>query len=141
MIRSHATLRARIFTLTRIHSFTSAGAGAKDLGINEGTLGNWVNADKRRRSEGDGALSEDGQSPAGAPDCQARTGPPAERAAALRCRQASSQHPAGNRRYRADCQGELFLCRHCAMRLRPVLAAQGWSTWLIGKPVFATSAR
>src|SRR5262249_9131915 len=31
---------------------------AADLGINEGTLGNWVNADKRRRGEGDGALSE-----------------------------------------------------------------------------------
>jgi hypothetical protein len=61
--------------------------------------------------------------------------------AALRCRQASRQHPAGNHRYRADWQGELFLCRHCAMRLRPVLAAQGWSTWLIGEPVFATSTR
>src|SRR5207342_1633197 len=32
---------------------------ARDLGINEGTLGNWVNADKRRRGEADGALSED----------------------------------------------------------------------------------
>src|SRR5690242_20963070 len=32
---------------------------AKDLGINEGTLGNWVNADKRRRGEADGALGED----------------------------------------------------------------------------------
>jgi len=32
---------------------------ARDLGINEGTLGNWVNADKRRRGEGDGALGED----------------------------------------------------------------------------------
>jgi transposase len=32
---------------------------AKDLGIHEGTLGNWVNADKRRRGEADGALSED----------------------------------------------------------------------------------
>jgi transposase len=31
---------------------------ARDLGVNEGTLGNWVNADKRRRG-GDGALSED----------------------------------------------------------------------------------
>src|SRR5262249_38860139 len=31
---------------------------ARDRGINEGTLGNWVNADKRRRGEGDGALSE-----------------------------------------------------------------------------------
>jgi len=32
---------------------------ARDLGINEGTLGNWVNADKRRRGGSDGALSED----------------------------------------------------------------------------------
>ena len=32
---------------------------AKDLGINEGTPGNWVNADKRRRSDGNGALTED----------------------------------------------------------------------------------
>ena len=31
---------------------------ARDLGINEGTLGNWVNADKRRRGDGSGALSE-----------------------------------------------------------------------------------
>src|SRR5689334_20828890 len=31
---------------------------ARDLLINEGTLGNWVNADKRRRGEGNGALSE-----------------------------------------------------------------------------------
>ena len=31
---------------------------ARDLGINEGTLGNWVNADKRRRGS-DGVLSED----------------------------------------------------------------------------------
>jgi transposase len=32
---------------------------ARDLVINEGTLGNWVNADNRRRGEGDGVLSED----------------------------------------------------------------------------------
>ena len=32
---------------------------ARDLGINEGTLGNWVNADRRRRDGGDGQLSED----------------------------------------------------------------------------------
>jgi len=32
---------------------------ARDLGINEETLGNWVNADKRRRGDGTGALDED----------------------------------------------------------------------------------
>ena len=31
---------------------------ARDLGINAGTLGNWVNAERDRR-DGDGALSED----------------------------------------------------------------------------------
>jgi len=31
----------------------------RDLGINEGTLGNWVNADKRRRGDGTGVLDED----------------------------------------------------------------------------------
>jgi len=32
---------------------------ARDLGVNEGTLGNWVNADKCHRGEGNGALDED----------------------------------------------------------------------------------
>ena len=32
---------------------------ARDLGINEGTLGNWVNLDRRRRGAGDGRLGED----------------------------------------------------------------------------------
>jgi transposase len=32
---------------------------ARDLGINDGTLGNWVNADKRRRGDGTGALDAD----------------------------------------------------------------------------------
>jgi transposase len=32
---------------------------ARDLGVNEGTLGNWVNADRRRRGEAGGALGED----------------------------------------------------------------------------------
>jgi acetyl esterase len=44
-------------------------------------------------------------------------------------------------RYRADRLGELYLCRHCAMRLWPALAAQGWSLWLIGEPVLAAPAR
>ena len=29
------------------------------MGINEGTLGNWVTIDKRRRGDGSGALGED----------------------------------------------------------------------------------
>ena len=33
--------------------------GARDLGVNEGTLGNWVNADRRRRDGGNGELTED----------------------------------------------------------------------------------
>jgi transposase len=32
---------------------------ARELGINEGTLGNWVNLDRRRRESGNGAVSED----------------------------------------------------------------------------------
>ena len=33
---------------------------ARELGINEGTLGNWVNAERRRRGEGNnGGLGED----------------------------------------------------------------------------------
>jgi transposase len=35
---------------------------ARDLGIHDGTLGNWVNADRRRRGEADGALREDERS-------------------------------------------------------------------------------
>src|ERR1700732_3743557 len=32
---------------------------AQELGINEGTLDNWVNGDKRRRGEAGGVLGED----------------------------------------------------------------------------------
>ncbi|HEY4605652.1 MAG TPA: transposase, partial [Blastococcus sp.] len=32
---------------------------ARDLGVNEGTLGNWVTAARRQRDGGDGPLSED----------------------------------------------------------------------------------
>jgi transposase len=32
---------------------------ARDLGVNEGTLGNWVNLDRRRRGDGNGVLGED----------------------------------------------------------------------------------
>ena len=32
---------------------------ARELGINDGTLGNWVNLDRRRSGAGNGALGED----------------------------------------------------------------------------------
>lgn len=32
---------------------------ARELGIQDGTLGNWVNADSRRRGEGNSMLGED----------------------------------------------------------------------------------
>jgi transposase len=32
---------------------------ARELGVNDGTLGNWVAAARRRRGDGAGALSED----------------------------------------------------------------------------------
>ncbi len=32
---------------------------ARDLGVNEGTLGNWVALDRKRRESGDGGLGED----------------------------------------------------------------------------------
>jgi transposase len=45
---------------------------AGDLGINAGTLGNWVNADKRRRGVGSGALDEDERAELW-PGCAGRT--------------------------------------------------------------------
>ena len=49
--------------------------------------------------------------------------------------------PAVKARYRADRLGELYLCRHCAVRLWPALADQGWSLWLADEPGLARSAR
>jgi len=34
-------------------------AVARELGVNAGTLGNWVNADRRRQENGQGPASED----------------------------------------------------------------------------------
>ena len=35
--------------------------------------------------------------------------------------------------YRVARQGELYLCRHCTIRLRVALSTQGWAIWLIGQ--------
>jgi hypothetical protein len=39
--------------------------------------------------------------------------------------------------YRADREGELYLCGHCASRLSPALSAQGWSIGSIGEQALA----
>ena len=41
--------------------------------------------------------------------------------------------PAVRAMYRADRNGELYLCRHCASRLRQALSAQGWAIWPTGQ--------
>jgi hypothetical protein len=33
--------------------------------------------------------------------------------------------------YRTRGIGELYLCRHCAYRLRSALSEQGWTLWLL----------
>src|SRR3954462_505651 len=38
---------------------------ARDLGINEGTLGNWCAGERRRRENGNAALSEDNEAELG----------------------------------------------------------------------------
>jgi hypothetical protein len=41
--------------------------------------------------------------------------------------------PAVRAAYRADLQGELYLCGHCTNQLSPALSAQGWTIWRIGE--------
>jgi hypothetical protein len=45
--------------------------------------------------------------------------------------------PAVHAVYRLRRDGELYLCGHCAHRLRPALSAQGWTIWLISEYVLA----
>ncbi len=45
--------------------------------------------------------------------------------------------PAVLARYRAERLGELYLCGHCAMRLWPALAGQGWNLGLIDDAALA----
>jgi hypothetical protein len=37
--------------------------------------------------------------------------------------------PAVRAVYRADREGQLYLCRHCANRLWSALSTQGWTLW------------
>lgn len=39
--------------------------------------------------------------------------------------------PAVRAMYRADRNGELYLCRHCASQLWRALSTQGWTVWPI----------
>ena len=41
--------------------------------------------------------------------------------------------PAVRAMYRANRNGELYLCRHCASQLRQALSAQGWVIWPVGE--------
>jgi hypothetical protein len=43
--------------------------------------------------------------------------------------------PAVRAAYRAARDGELYLCRHCTIRLRAALSAQGWAIRPIGQHV------
>jgi hypothetical protein len=47
--------------------------------------------------------------------------------------------PAVRAVYHVRRQGELYLCRHCANRLRPALAAQGWTIWLLDERAHAAN--
>jgi hypothetical protein len=49
--------------------------------------------------------------------------------------------PAVGAVYRADREGELYLCRHCTNQLGPSLIAQGWNIWLIGERALAGKHR
>ena len=42
--------------------------------------------------------------------------------------------------YRAERNGELYLCRHCASQLRQALSAQGWIIRPTGEPALGPDA-
>ena len=48
--------------------------------------------------------------------------------------------PAVRAAYRVARDGELYLCRHCTVRLRTALSAQGWAIWPIGQHVLVRQA-
>lgn len=48
--------------------------------------------------------------------------------------------PAVRALYRADRDGELYLCRHCANWLWPALSARGWTMSSVSELVLAPRA-
>ena len=48
--------------------------------------------------------------------------------------------PAVRAVYRVARHGELYLCQHCTVQLRPALSAQGWAIWLIGQQMLVPQA-
>jgi hypothetical protein len=42
--------------------------------------------------------------------------------------------PAVRAAYRASRGGQLYLCGHCTVRMRPALSAQGWDIWPMAAP-------
>jgi hypothetical protein len=45
--------------------------------------------------------------------------------------------PAVRAAYRVQKRGELYLCRHCALWLWPVLSAQDWTIWPVNANALA----
>jgi hypothetical protein len=48
--------------------------------------------------------------------------------------------PAVRAVYRVARDGELYLCRHCTLQLRPALSAQGWTIGPMGRHVLVPQA-
>jgi ribosome-binding protein aMBF1 (putative translation factor) len=49
--------------------------------------------------------------------------------------------PAVRAAYCAQKRGELYLCRHCALRFGPALSAQDWTIWPVSAHALAPQAR
>ena len=106
---------------------------ARELGIHDGTLGNWVSAERRRRERGDGPLSEDERAELVRLQSSARS---------CRCGVmcSSAVWPFGSPRRWAGSRGRVHRCpeggsRHPARHRLPgaggvpvvVLQVEGWS--------------
>src|SRR3954454_13612791 len=82
---------------------------ARDLGVNEGTLGNWVTAARRQRDGGDGPLSEDERAElaAGAARTQLAEASPRSRSNKI------GNHKSGVSTVSGDCRSDLGCGASC----------------------------